>query len=75
MFMLLYFGHEFGISENFRIMCAADGAGELNEFFKFDWVSGGWNLMVALGAVFGGYRQRIILCQQPVTLLTFQQLL
>ncbi|HNP48060.1 MAG TPA: YeeE/YedE thiosulfate transporter family protein [Bacteroidia bacterium] len=55
MFMLLYFGHEFGISENFRIMCAADGAGELNEFFKFDWVSGGWNLMVALGAVFGGY--------------------
>ena len=55
MFLLLYLGHEFGISENFRIMCAADGAGEINEFFKFDWVSGGWNLMVALGAVFGGY--------------------
>lgn len=55
MFILLYFGHEFGISENFRIMCAADGADQLNEFFKFDWKSGGWNLMVALGAVFGGY--------------------
>ena len=26
MFILLYFGHEFGISENFRLMCAADGA-------------------------------------------------
>ena len=55
MFILLYFGHEFGISDNLRLMCAADGADELNEFFKIDWKSGGWNLMVALGAVFGGY--------------------
>ena len=31
--------HEFGISENFRIMCAADSADQLNEFFKFDWKS------------------------------------
>lgn len=55
MFILLYFGHEFGISENFRLMCAADGADEMNEFFKIDWRSGEWNLLVALGAVFGGY--------------------
>lgn len=55
MFVLLYFGHEFGISENLRLMCAADGADELNEFFKIDWKSGQWNLLVALGAVFGGY--------------------
>lgn len=55
MFLLLYFGHEFGISENFRLMCAADGADKLNDFFKIDWQSGGWNLLVALGAVFGGY--------------------
>jgi uncharacterized membrane protein YedE/YeeE len=55
MFILLYFGHEFGISENLRLMCAADGADELNEFFRIDWKNGGWNLMVALGAVFGGY--------------------
>ena len=55
MFILLYFGHEFGISDNLRLMCAADGADELNEFFKIDWKSGGWNMMVALGAVFGGY--------------------
>ena len=55
MFILLYFGHEFGISENLRLMCAADGADELNEFFKIDWKNGGWNLMVALGAVIGGY--------------------
>src|SRR5512147_968840 len=55
MFVLLYFGHEFGISENFRLMCAADGADNMNEFFKIDWRAGEWNLLVALGAVFGGY--------------------
>lgn len=55
MFALLWFGHEFGISENFRLMCAADGADEMNEFFKINWQAGEWNLLVALGAVFGGY--------------------
>ena len=55
MFVLLWFGHEFGISENFRLMCAADGADEMNEFFKINWQAGEWNLLVALGAVFGGY--------------------
>ncbi len=55
MFVLLYFGHEFGISENFRIMCAADGADNLNDFFKINWRDSDWNLLVALGAVFGGY--------------------
>ncbi|MCB9314312.1 MAG: YeeE/YedE family protein [Lewinellaceae bacterium] len=55
MFLLLKFGKEFGISANFRIMCAADGAGDYADFFKFDWQSQGWNLLIALGAVFGGY--------------------
>jgi uncharacterized protein len=55
MFLLLWFGREFGMSANFRVMCAADGADEYADFFKFDWQSQGWNLMVALGALFGGY--------------------
>lgn len=55
MFILLYFGHEFGISENFRLMCAADGADKMDDFFKINWQAGQWNLLVALGAVFGGY--------------------
>lgn len=54
MFILLFSGKEFGISANFRTMCAADGD-DMADFFKFDWKSQGWNLMVALGAVFGGY--------------------
>ena len=55
MFWLLFLGKEFGISANFRIMCAAEGASSMSDFFKFDWRSQGWNLMVALGAMFGGY--------------------
>ena len=55
MFILLLFGKEFGISANFRVMCAADGADEMADFFKFDWQSQGWNLLVALGSMFGGY--------------------
>lgn len=55
MFILLFFGKEFGLSANLRIMCAADGAGDFSDFFKFDWQSQGWNLLVALGAMFGGY--------------------
>lgn len=55
MFILLYFGHDFGISDNFRLMCAADGADKMNDFFKINWQAGEWNLLVALGAVFGGY--------------------
>jgi uncharacterized membrane protein YedE/YeeE len=55
MFVLLFFGKEFGISANLRVMCAADGAEDMTDFFKFDWKSQGWNLMVALGALFGGY--------------------
>lgn len=55
MLLLLFFGHDFGISDNFRIMCAADGADELNDFFKINWKDGQWNLLVALGAMFGGY--------------------
>jgi uncharacterized protein len=55
MFLLLWFGKDFGISNNLRIMCAADGADKFSDFFKFDWASQGWNLMVALGALFGGY--------------------
>lgn len=55
MFLLLWFGKNFGISDNFRIMCAADGADQSTDFFKFNWKDQEWNLLVALGAVFGGY--------------------
>lgn len=55
LYLLFKFDKEFGLSANLRIMCAADGAGHYSDFFDFDWGKQGWNLMVALGAMFGGY--------------------
>lgn len=55
MFLLLYFGKNFGVSANLRTMCALSGGGRLAEFFNFDWRSQTWNLLFAIGAVTGGY--------------------
>lgn len=55
MFLLLYFGRTFGMSSNLRTLCAIGGAGKRVEFFKFDWKNQRWNLVVVLGAIFGGF--------------------
>lgn len=55
MFLLLFFGKNFGLSANFRTMCTIGGAGKFADFFKFDWKSQTWNLMVLGGAVIGGF--------------------
>ena len=55
MFLLLYFGKNFGVSGNLRTICAAGGAGSHVDFFKFDWKKQIWNLMFALGTIGGGF--------------------
>ncbi|UXX81260.1 YeeE/YedE family protein [Reichenbachiella carrageenanivorans] len=55
MFLLLYFGKEFGVSGNLRTMCSIVGAGKVNEFFRFDWKGQVWNLVFVLGGLIGGY--------------------
>jgi uncharacterized protein len=55
MFLLLYFGRTFGMSSNLRTLCAIGGAGRHAEFFKYDWKSQKWNLIVMLGAILGGF--------------------
>lgn len=55
MFLLLWTGKSFGMSSNLRTFCAAMGAGKNISFFQFDWRAQQWNLIVALGAVLGGY--------------------
>lgn len=54
MFMLLYEGKSFGMSANLRTMCSIGGAGKAAEFFRFDWKSQKWNLLVVVGSVIGG---------------------
>ena len=55
LFLLLWTGKTFGMSSNLRTFCAALGAGKKVSFFQFDWKAQRWNLVVALGAVLGGY--------------------
>ncbi|MGF1554953.1 YeeE/YedE family protein [Paucihalobacter sp.] len=55
MFFLLYFGRTFGMSSNLKTLCSMGGAGKISEFFKFDWRSQRWNLMVVFGAIIGGF--------------------
>ncbi len=55
MFMLIYFGKNFGVSANLRTMCTIGGAGKLSDFFNFDWKTQLWNLIFVLGAITGGY--------------------
>ncbi|WP_370001134.1 YeeE/YedE family protein [Winogradskyella sp.] len=61
MFLLLYFGRTFGMSSNLRTLCAIGGAGKKIEFFKFDWKSQRWNLIVVLGAILGGFIAHFLL--------------
>jgi uncharacterized membrane protein YedE/YeeE len=55
MFLLIMVGKNFGMSANLRTMCAICGAGNKSDFFKFDWRSQKWNLVVVFGAIIGGY--------------------
>lgn len=55
MFLLIYQGKSFGMSSNLRTMCAIAGAGKISDFFKFDWRSHKWNLIVLGGALIGGF--------------------
>lgn len=54
MFGLLYFGENFGLSNNLRTMCSMAGAGRFSDFFCIDIAKQGWNLVFLLGAILGG---------------------
>ncbi len=43
------------MSSNLRTLCAIGGAGKRVAFFNFNWRAQGWNLLVVLGAVIGGF--------------------
>lgn len=53
--LLIVGGKMFGVSENFRHLCATCNPVGL-EFFRYDWkTSGGWNLTFLVGTMLGGY--------------------
>ncbi|TXN37384.1 YeeE/YedE family protein [Flagellimonas hymeniacidonis] len=55
MIILILMGKRFGMSSNLRTLCTICGAGKQADFFKFDWKSQKWNLVVVLGTVIGGF--------------------
>jgi len=55
MFLLMYFGGQFGVSGNLRTLCTIGGAGKRYSFFDFDWKSQAWNLVFVGGAMVGGF--------------------
>ncbi len=55
MLLLLLLGKNFGMSSNLRTLCTMCGANRSSDFFKFDWKTQRWNLIVAIGAVIGGF--------------------
>ena len=55
MFLLIYFGKNFGLSATLRTLCSIGGAGRYSDFFKFDWKAQTWNLIFVLGTIIGGY--------------------
>ena len=55
MLILIYFGKVFGMSSNFRSLCAMTGIGKKVAFFDWDWKAQRWNLAVVFGAMLGGF--------------------
>jgi uncharacterized membrane protein YedE/YeeE len=55
MFLLIMVDKNFGMSSNLRTMCTICGAGDKADFFKFDWKSQKWNLVVVFGTIIGGF--------------------
>ncbi|MXV38255.1 YeeE/YedE family protein [Flavobacteriaceae bacterium Ap0902] len=55
MFVLLWVGKTFGMSSNLRTLCSIGGAGKMSDFFRFDWKSQRWNLLVMVGVGIGGF--------------------
>lgn len=69
MFLLLYFGKNFGMSANLRTMCSMAGGGKLADFFQFDWKGQRWNLVFVLGAILGGFLSaNFLMTGEPIQL-------
>lgn len=66
MIALLIMGKNFGVSSNFRTICSALGGGKNCEFFRFDWKSQRWNLLLLLGAMVGGFLASFVLSNNQI---------
>lgn len=66
MFALLFAGRRFGMSSNLETACTLAGAGKISTYFKTNWKSRAWNLVVIAGAAIGGYLSSQFLSENTV---------
>ncbi|OWY23054.1 YeeE/YedE family protein [Sphingobacteriales bacterium UPWRP_1] len=55
MFLLLWFGGEFGVSGALGTMCSMCGAGKKVPFFNVNWHNQLWNVVFVFGGLVGGF--------------------
>ncbi|WP_363322621.1 YeeE/YedE thiosulfate transporter family protein [uncultured Tenacibaculum sp.] len=55
LFLLFYFGKNFGISSNLETMCTIAGAGKISDYFNTNWKDKTWSLIFLIGLIIGGY--------------------
>ncbi|SFZ92379.1 hypothetical protein SAMN05428642_102689 [Flaviramulus basaltis] len=67
MALLLYFGKTFGMSSNLRTMCTIIGGDKFSDFFKIKIKDYRWNLIVAFGAIIGGFIATQYLSNDSIT--------
>lgn len=55
LFLLNFFGKNFGVSTNLETFCTIGGAGRFVDYFKNDWKARTWSLVFVLGIIIGGF--------------------
>ncbi len=55
LFLLFYFGRNFGVSTNLETFCTIGGAGKFLDYFKTDWKTRTWSLLFVVGIIIGGF--------------------
>ncbi len=55
LFLLNFFGKNFGVSTNLETFCTIGGAGRFVDYFKTDWKAKTWSLVFVVGIVIGGF--------------------
>lgn len=55
LFLVFYFGKNFGVSSNLETLCTMAGAGKYSNYFQTDWKTKKWSLIFLIGLVVGGY--------------------
>ena len=55
LFLMFYFGKNFGVSTTLETFCSITGAGKLSDYFKVDLKKDSWSIIFVIGIIIGGF--------------------